>query len=54
MRRKVIDVHGERISGVQRARQEGGEELEKIKEKLHEVREFYTFVSRNHDAWPSN
>jgi vacuolar-type H+-ATPase subunit I/STV1 len=37
LRKQVVEVHGERITSVQRARQENGEELEKIKEKLHEV-----------------
>lgn len=37
LRKQVVEVHGEKITSVQRARQEGCEELEKIKEKLQQV-----------------
>ena len=36
LRKQLVEVHGERITSVQKARHENGEELEKIKQKLHE------------------
>ena len=36
LRKQLVDVHGERITSVQKARHENSEELERIKQKLHE------------------
>jgi hypothetical protein len=35
--KQLLEVHGERVTSVQKARHENGEELEKIKQKLYEV-----------------
>ena len=37
MRKQLVEVHGARITSVQKAKHENDKELEKIKDKLHEV-----------------